>query len=138
MSEACQKVTTQQISQLESAIQQAEKAVKQQPHQLTNFQLLHLDYEFHRLIAKSSSNKRLIFLLDQVFDQMTLLRIRTLQHNPRVLEICSEHERIYQAIAQRQTELAVQAMRHHLTYSKARVVQEIQQLELILDSTDTT
>lgn len=135
VAEACRNMTSQQLARLELTVQQAQKAVTQQPHQLTQFQLLYLDYEFHRAIAKGSGNRRLIFLLNQVFDQMTLLRIRTLKHNPRVLEICDEHERIYQAIAERQPELAVQAMQNHLTASQERVVREIQQLEQGLDST---
>ncbi len=60
---------------IDRAVTQAEKATTQESHPLTTYQLLHLDYEFHRLIAKSASNPWLMSLLDQVFDKMTLLRI---------------------------------------------------------------
>lgn len=126
---ACSHATTDQLEQLDLAIQQAEKSTEQEPHQLTNYQLLHLDYQFHRLLAESSANPWLVSLLDQVFDKMMLLRLRTMQHNPRVLEIRTEHRRIYQAIRDRDVLVAVQAIQEHLTASKERVIQEIQQIE---------
>jgi DNA-binding FadR family transcriptional regulator len=57
------------------------------------------------------------------------VRLRTLQHNPRVLDICSEHRRIYEAICDRNSIAANQAIQFHLISSKERVVQEIKQLE---------
>lgn len=121
--------TAAQLEQIDLAIQQAEKLTAQETHQLTNYQLLHMDYQFHRLLAESSSNPWLVSLLDQVFDKMMLLRLRTMQHNPRVLEICTEHRRIYKAVSDRDSTAAVQAMQEHLTASKERVIREIEQIE---------
>lgn len=126
---ACLHATAAQLEQIDLAIQQAEKSTGQEPHQLTNYQLLHLDYQFHRLLAESSGNPWLVSLLDQVFDKMMLLRLRTMQHNPRVLEIRTEHRRIYQAVSDRDPIAAVQAIQEHLTASKARVIWEIEQIE---------
>lgn len=126
---ACSHATAAQLEQIDLAIQQAEKSTEQEPHQLTNYQLLHLDYQFHRLLAESSGNPWLVSLLDQVFDKMMLLRLRTMQHNPRVLEIRSEHRSIYKAVSDRNVSAAVQAMQEHLAASKERVIQEIQQIE---------
>lgn len=128
VAEACQHATSQELEKLDFAVQQAENAIGQEPHQLTNYQLLHMDYHFHRLLAESSKNSWLVSLLDRVFDKMALLRVRTMQHNPRVLEIRSEHRQIYQAVASRNSEVATQAIKEHLTASKARVIREIQQL----------
>lgn len=129
VSAACQNATAAQLAELDWSVQQAEKTTVQQTHQLTNYQLLHMDYEFHRLLAQSSSNPWLVSLLDQVFDKMALLRLRTMQHNPRVLEIKQEHRRITRAVCDRNVEAAKLAMREHLSASKERVIREIQQLE---------
>ena len=129
VTEACQNATVQHLEKLEFAVQQAENATSQQLPNLTNYQLLNIDYNFHRLLAESSGNPWLVSLLDQVFDKMALLRIRTMQQNPGVLEIKSEHRRIYQAVAERNLEVAALAIREHLIASKARVIREIQQLE---------
>ncbi|EKQ70670.1 transcriptional regulator [Leptolyngbyaceae cyanobacterium JSC-12] len=129
VSEACRNVTENQLSQLELTVQQAEKKLGQQPHPLTNYQLLHMDYEFHRLLAEGSGNAWLVQILAQVFDKMALLRLRTMEHNPGVLEIRSEHRRIYEAIRDRDPVAATQAIQFHLIASKERVTQEIKQLE---------
>lgn len=60
---------------------------------------------------------------------MTLLRVQTTRHNPKVLEIRNEHRQIYQAIAQRDAEAAVQAIRSPLNASRQRVIQEVEQLQ---------
>jgi DNA-binding GntR family transcriptional regulator len=129
VAEACCHATAPQLEQIDLAIQQAEKSMSQETHQLTNYQLLHLDYQFHRALAESSENPWLVSLLDQVFDKMMLLRLRTMQHNPRVLEIRSEHRCIYAAVSDRDATAAVTAMQNHLTASKERVIREIEQIE---------
>ncbi|MBE9014093.1 GntR family transcriptional regulator, partial [Pseudanabaenaceae cyanobacterium LEGE 13415] len=96
--------------------------------QSTNAHLLNLDYQFHRSIARSSGNLWLTSLLDQVFDQMALLRIQTLQHNPQVLEIRQEHRQIYSAIAARDSRKAVETIVSHLSASRDRVIREIERL----------
>lgn len=125
---ACQNATHSQLQELNLMVMQAEKLVGSKPSQLTDFQLLDLDYRFHRLFAESSGNLWLRSLLDQVFDKMALLRIQTIQHNRNVLEIRTEHRRIYDAVALRSSEAAVQAIQDHLTAAKERVVCEMQHL----------
>jgi DNA-binding GntR family transcriptional regulator len=129
VSEACRNATLSQLDQLEQLVQQSEQAVNQQSGDLTHSQLLHMDYQFHRLLAESSGNAWLVQILDQVFDKMAILRLRTLQHNPGVLEIGGEHRRIYEAIRDRNPIAANQAIQFHLISSKQRVVREIKQLE---------
>jgi len=99
VSEACKYATSAQLEKIELIIQQAEKAIAQHPNELTSYQLLHIDYQFHRALVECSRNPWLALLLDQLFDKMALLRIQTIQHNLQVLEIRSEHRQIYEAIA---------------------------------------
>jgi DNA-binding GntR family transcriptional regulator len=132
--EACQRITPEQLARLDLIVQQAEVELEHPSHKLTNFQLLHMDHQFHRLLAESSGNSWLMHLLDQVFDKMALLRIRTMQHNPGVLEIRKEHRFIYAAIADRDPQTATQAIREHLMASKERVVREVQELDASIDA----
>lgn len=126
---ACEKANSEQLAKLEEYVLSAEALMGAEPQQLNSLQLLELDYRFHRLIAESSGNRWLVTLLDQVFDKMALLRAQTTQHNPQVLEIRQEHRQIYEAIARRQVGEATQAIQFHLTSSKVRVVQEIENLQ---------
>jgi DNA-binding GntR family transcriptional regulator len=127
--EACKNANSSQLAKIELAIQQAEKAIAQQPNQLTSYQLLHIDYQFHRAIAECSGNPWLAMLLDQLFDKMALLRMQTVQQNLKVLEVSSEHRRIYKAIADNNSEAALEAITNHLMSSQARVIREIEQLQ---------
>jgi DNA-binding GntR family transcriptional regulator len=129
VSEACQNATKSQLKELEAMVGQAEKLVKGKPSPLTSFQLLDLDYRFHRSIAKSSGNPWLVSLLDRVFDNMQLLRVQTTKNNPNVLEIRTEHRLIYEPIKKRDIEEATKAIKEHLIASKKRVIQEIQQIQ---------
>lgn len=126
---ACEKANALQLKKLEQYVVSAQKLPKSKSSGLNSFQLLDLDYQFHRLIAESSGNTWLVSLLEQVFSKMVLLRIQTTRYNPEVLEIRDEHQQIYEAIAQRNVAAATQAIQNHLSASKVRVVQEIQNLQ---------
>ena len=128
VAQACIHITNTQLKQLKKAVEKAEKNWGKSGQRLTNFQLLHMDYEFHRLLAESSDNPWLISLLDQLFDKMALIRIRTMQHNPEVLEIRGEHRSIYEAVEAGDATAAVEFMHQHLVASRVRVIAEIQQL----------
>jgi DNA-binding GntR family transcriptional regulator len=131
--EACQYATTSQLEDLESLVAEAEQLTEQPTINSASLQMLEIDYRFHQLIAESSGNRWLVTFLDQVFDKMALLRVQTTRHNPRVLEIRSEHRQIFEAIAQRNTESAIQAIQDHLVASKTRVVQEVESLQSELE-----
>ncbi|MEE3719377.1 GntR family transcriptional regulator [Tumidithrix elongata RA019] len=124
---ACDRASTQEIEQLEQYVISAEKLARAKLVEPT--ELLELDYQFHHLIAESSGNKWLVSLLEQVFDKMFLLRLRTTNHNPEVLEIRQEHRQIYEAIAQRDAQSAKDTICGHLTNSKARVVRAVEILQ---------
>lgn len=132
---ACHHASATQIRTLHRLVQQSEKLAKTKPSPLLNFQLLDLDYQFHRLIAEMSGNLWLQAMLDQIFDKMTLLRIQTIQQNQHVLDIRTEHFDIYAAIAERNTEAATTALIKHLKAAKARVVHELQ---ILLSETKVT
>ncbi len=118
---ACQRASQEQLAELAAMVDKAEKLVQGNPSKLTQFQMLNLDYQFHRLLAHSSGNLWLETLLDQVFDKMQLLRIQTLNQDPTVLEIRIEHRQVYEAVAAKQIDQALQAINNHLTASKQRV-----------------
>ena len=123
---ACEQASKQQLKALEQYVVQAEARDPQDSDPKTLVQLLELDYQFHHLIAESSGNRRLVSLLDQLFDAMALLRIQTLRQNPDVLEIRLEHRQVYEAIARKDAATATKTIQLHLLASKARVVKEIQ------------
>jgi DNA-binding GntR family transcriptional regulator len=127
---ACQEASDRALEALEQSVAQAERAVQRQTSTLNTFEMLNLDYQFHRKISESTGNIWLTGLLDQVFDKMMLLRVQTTRHNPGVLEICTEHRQICAAIATRSPDTAIAAIQSHLEASKQRVIQALQALQL--------
>lgn len=126
---ACENATDNQLQKLSHMVTQADKLVRGEASGLTNFQLLNLDYQFHRLLAESSGNLWLRSLLDQVFDKMMLLRIQTIGQNRNVLEIRFEHQRVYEAVRSRDPQAAKQAICDHLVAAKTRVAREVETMQ---------
>ena len=129
--EACLNASDRTLEELQQSVAQAERAVQREASTLNTFEMLNLDYQFHRKIAESTGNPWLTDLLDQVFDKMMLLRVQTTRHNPRVLEICHEHRQICGAIASRDVATAIAAIESHLNASKTRVVTALEALQPI-------
>ena len=126
---ACKQITSKQLKQLEKYVLLAEKLTRSQSSKPDPLKLLEIDYQFHHLVAESSGNQWVLTLLEQVFDQMALLRVQTTKHNPQVLEIRLEHREIYEAIALRDSDLAQATVKLHLMSSKARVVEELESIQ---------
>jgi len=132
---ACENATPPQLEALRRCVAQAQAAtptttkerVIESSEELTHRLLI--DRNFHQLIADSSGNPWLTKLLGQVLNKMSLLGSAVTHHNPAVLEIWAEHERIVAAIMVRDSQAAAIAMREHLFVSKTRVIQELQGLQ---------
>jgi len=126
--EACLHASDRTLESLHQSIVQSERAVQRATSTLNTFEMLNLDYQFHRQIAVSTGNPWLTDLLDQVFDKMMLLRVQTTRHNPKVLDICSEHRQICAAIASGDPDTAITSIQAHLSASKQRVVKALETL----------
>jgi DNA-binding GntR family transcriptional regulator len=125
VTEACHNATAVQLRKLQRLVEKAEKLADTNPSRLLNFQLLDLDYQFHRLIAEMSGNFWLQEILDHIFDKMVLLRIQSIEQNQKVLDVRTEHLEVYDAIAQRNVKAATSAVTKHLKAAKTRVIQEL-------------
>jgi DNA-binding GntR family transcriptional regulator len=126
--EACLNASDRTLEELQQSVAQSERAVQREASTLNTFEMLNLDYQFHRQIAESTGNAWLTDLLDQVFDKMMLLRVQTTRYNPKVLEICHEHRQICGAIASRDSDTATASILAHLNASKSRVVNALEAL----------
>ncbi|PNW57483.1 UNVERIFIED_CONTAM: transcriptional regulator [Euhalothece sp. KZN 001] len=125
--EACYLGTAEQLKNVGAWVIRAETLLAiEDASEVTRSELLEIDYSFHRAIAQSSGNDHLLELLVRVFDQMTLLRVQTTEKKPDVLEIRSEHRKIYEALLSRDVSVAQAAIKDHLEASKDRVASLLQ------------
>ena len=128
---ACLLITSAQLKSLEQNLLASETLKEQIDSYETSIsdearydlKQLALNYEFHRLIAESSQNPWLISLLDQLSNQIKLLRFQILQIPIDVEIIHAEHWQLFNAIQNRDIETAKQSIKKHLELSKERVIQ---------------
>lgn len=79
----------------------------------------HKDYalanvRFHREILELSNNPKLIQTTEGLYDHLSLLKLRTIEITERRMKSMEEHEEVLQALEQRDTDRAEQAMRAHI------------------------
>lgn len=89
--EACDHVTPLQLENLKLLLRQTEALIEQGEFEAHSPQLLDLNSRFHQLVAKSSGNNWLVFLLDQVFGKTALLRVQTLRVGAEAIQSHVEH-----------------------------------------------
>ncbi len=126
---ACRHATSEQLQAIErtllamAATAESLGSVSPASPDSQSLKRLDLNYEFHRLIAESSQNSWLLSLLDQLANQIKLLRLQTLQAPIDVAAVHTEHCQVFEAICRRDADLAAQQIRQHLEVSQARIMQ---------------
>ncbi|MGP1387272.1 MAG: FCD domain-containing protein [Thainema sp.] len=128
--EACQNATDQQLQAIEENLALAEAMTEQDQQTVDRIRLLTLNCEFHQLIAQSSGNAWIISLLDQISQKITLIRVQTLRGIDQLIDIDTEHRKIYEAIAQRDPVTAEKEIVDHLRKSQKRIFEVFQQTEI--------
>lgn len=88
------------------------------------------DLDFHYCIVKGSKNSRLKqMLLSDLYHQVRMYRYQTSTGKQRPLKALEEHQRIVEAIAARDAQLAELLMRRHIQTSLKNLEQKIQSPE---------
>lgn len=129
---ACENATVQQLEELEQVLTEAETIANQNTDYSNSIQLLELNCRFHQLLAESSGNPWVVSLLNQISNQITLLRVQTLKEHLAITEIHAEHRYIYNAVTQRDPEAAIQHITNHLSFSQKRIIQIFSQMNQTL------
>lgn len=107
---ACDRITEEQIEELEQAAQEFKKILKSSD--IT--EIAEADVHFHDVIYRAAENQRLMQLLSNLSEQMYRYRIEYLK-NPDVHEkLLSEHEEIIRNIKNHEKESAVRITCEHI------------------------
>jgi len=106
---AVQKISEQDINNLETIVQQMEEAV------LSGDALYfsNLNSKFHKCIIRISENKKLMEICDNLYKQSEHW-IKALGVPERLRHSLEEHKEIYQALREKDVESSRQAMHTHL------------------------
>ncbi|MGY4690928.1 GntR family transcriptional regulator [Salibacterium sp. K-3] len=106
---AVKNISTEELNGLDENIQK----VKEKVNHNSNAELGELDQEFHNTVIASSKNKQLIELMDTIKTKIMYMR-NTMTGNDYLPPFINDHERIYNALWNRNEEEAVDEMRAHI------------------------
>ena len=118
---AC-NITPQEVKHLQEIILQSEQSLKEDS--LKNISKLNV--EFHQVIEKSSNNKELLFLLDNVYKRSRERFSEILSRKKRQKESIKEHKAILEALIKKDEELAEKLMKKHIENGKEDLLQQIE------------
>jgi len=124
---AARNITPLQIKHLQEIILQSEQSLREGLLK----EIFNLNKKFHQIIEKSSNNKELVFLLDNVYERSRERFSEILSRKKRQKESIEEHKVILEAIIKKDEELVEQLMKKHIENGKEDLLQQIELQENI-------
>ena len=118
---AC-NITPREIKHLQEIILQSEQSLREGSLK----EIFKLNKKFHQTIEKSSNNKELLFLLDNVYERSRERFSEILSRKKRQKESIEEHKVILEALIKRDEELVEQLMKKHIENGKEDLLQQIE------------
>lgn len=118
---ACDHITDEQLQELKLAENEFR-------HSLDNRDItacVHADMKFHELIYSATKNRRLLQILNNLREQMYRYRMEYLKDRGTHKKLLGEHETIYNALKNRDKEMAGEAIRSHIDNQKESMVNSI-------------
>lgn len=122
---ACQRMTEDEINQLE----QANRAFKNAIERRDAMQIAETDEKYHDVIYFGTGNIRLIQMLNNLREQMYRYRLEYIKDEDKRQVLLLEHERILAAIKRRQVADAKEAIREHIDNQEITVSKNIKERE---------
>jgi DNA-binding GntR family transcriptional regulator len=118
---AC-NITPQEIKQLQEIITESEQSLIKGALK----EIFKLNKKFHQVIEKSSNNKELLFLLDNVYKRSRERFSEILSRKKRQKKSIEEHKVILEALIKKDEELAEQLMKKHIENGKEDLLQQVE------------
>lgn len=117
---ACDKITGQQLADLELVMENFENAV--QAEDLTK--IVEFDVAFHDLIYEATDNPKLVAILNNLREQIYRYRVEYLKEKHNYPTLVKEHKEIVTALKKRDKSSVTDAMRDHIR-NQAEAVKNI-------------
>lgn len=118
---ACDRITEEEIGQLEGAVEELKKSLKS--GDITK--VAEADVHFHDILYMATDNKRLIQLLNNLREQMYRYRIEYLKNDEVHPVLLQEHEDIICHIRKKEKEKATEVMCRHIDNQVEAVIDVI-------------
>lgn len=122
---ACQKITDEQLKQLEDVKELFEKNT--QTNNVKN--IAEADVSFHDVIYEATGNTKLVTLLNNLREQVYRYRVEYIKDPKNYPTLIAEHEAILDSLKNRDVKNAVEAMHVHVANQAEAVKMVIQEQE---------
>lgn len=121
---AAESLTDEELESIKELIQDCYKAVE-----IGDFQkFVPAEIKFHGFLQENIENRRLLAIMDGLNDLMYRVRVLSLQSQENVEKTLIEHQKILDALVQRDGDLAEKAMNDHLIKVCDRIVKLLQEI----------
>lgn len=118
---ACMRIDEEGLEQLKKAHQEFVEAVKNGD----TLEITNQDEAFHECIFEQSRNKRLLQMVNNLKEQMFRYRMEYVKEKSYHQELISEHEKMLEAIVDRDVTAAKAIMKHHIQNQEQMILAQI-------------
>lgn len=120
---ACKNITNDIIAELEANLVRFNAAIKK--NDIT--EIATTDVEFHETIYKSTGNRRLIQILNNLREQMYRYRLEYIKDRQTRDNLVIEHGRIIDALRERDKEKGKKAILNHIEKQETTILENIKE-----------
>jgi DNA-binding GntR family transcriptional regulator len=89
------------------------------------------DWAFHEVLYKASKNDRLYGIISNLREQLTRIRVTSMNYRDRIKDTMVEHELLVESIAGRAPELARQRAYEHMRNAEKTLLQAIEEARAV-------
>lgn len=118
---ACDRISAEELEQLEKACEEFERATQTQDTTI----IAKADVELHDIIVRATGNQRLIQLINNLSEQMYRYRFEYIKDEDRHDNLVDEHRMIYESIVKRDKKSAAQAAKLHIDNQEKSIIRQI-------------
>ena len=122
---ACDKITDEEISELQKNMKNFEHSLKSGDLK----KMAHADVEFHDVIYRATDNPKLINMLNNLREQMYRYRVEYLKNPQNHEQLLQENEAIYKGIVEKDKSAVTEMIRKHISNQVAVVKHMIREQE---------
>ena len=121
---ACQRITEEELEELEQAVKEFEEAMKEDNLGV----LAEADVKVHEVIYGSTHNKRLVQIISNIREQMYRYRVEYLKDVESRKTLVEEHYAVYRALKARNQQQAVKDIRIHIVNQQNAILRSLEQM----------
>ena len=121
---ACQRITEEELEELEQAVKEFEEAMKRDDLGA----LAAADVKVHEVIYGSTHNKRLVQIISNIREQMYRYRVEYLKDVESRKRLVEEHYAVYRALKARNQQQAVKDICIHIVNQQDAILRSLEQM----------